>query len=59
MLKSGDGQTEGLSGLYTVYRETLTKGKSDKFDESCPNRQTKNSIFKYLIKHYNVYKICF
>ena len=27
--------------IATVYRETLTKGKFDEFDESSPNRQTK------------------
>jgi len=30
-----------ITNVPTVYRETLMKGKFDKFDESWPNRQTK------------------
>jgi len=34
---------------YTVYQETLTKGKFDEFDEFWPNRQTKTIQYKATI----------
>jgi len=36
--------------LYTVYQETLTKGKFDEFDESWANCQTKTIQYKATIK---------
>ena len=32
--------------LYTIYQETLMKGKFDEFDESWPNCQTKTIQYK-------------